>query len=78
MKSGGVASTTTGSQAPWTAVESEVFQLVTASEWWTQAVQDYWKTAPRAQLLQPQLEAALAEARSPDQAPPLTMEPWQI
>ncbi len=61
---------------PQTSAETDVMQLVSASDWWQQSLAEFWKSAPKAALLQPKLKAAIAEAAAL-QFPELTREPWQ-
>lgn len=58
------------------SAETDVMQLVSASDWWQEALTGFWKTAPQAALLQPRLKTAISEA-SALEFPELTCEPWR-
>lgn len=53
--------------------EAEIYQLISANDWWGKAVESYWKYAPMALALKPKLELAMQEASS-EEFPELTTE----
>ena len=54
--------------------EFVISQLLCASDWWGQKIEEYWKTAPRAMALQPKLKECLELARNDKSEELLTCE----